>query len=108
VRVEFHQATTPEGEIVIRDDGEGMDLETLLGVWMEPGATSKSSVNGHLTHLGRRVLGEKGVGRFAVDKLAGRLELVSRAKGSRDEIRAMFDWDDFGGASMLGDVKARW
>jgi signal transduction histidine kinase len=108
VRVEFHRATTSEGEIVIRDDGEGMDLPTVLGVWMEPGATSKIGGNGHMTRRGRRVLGEKGVGRFAVDKLAARLQLISHRTGTSEEIRATFDWDDFNAASMLSDVKAHW
>ena len=41
------------------------------------------------------MLGEKGVGRFAADKLGGQLELISRRKGQRDEVVALFDWDDF-------------
>ena len=31
-----------EGVIVIRDDGDGMSLDTLLGRWMEPAASSNS------------------------------------------------------------------
>src|SRR5262249_18868559 len=60
------------------------------------------------TPRGRRVLGEKGVGRFAADKLAARLELVTRAPAS-EEVRASIDWDAFAdGERMLEDVEAHW
>jgi signal transduction histidine kinase len=108
VMLKFHQVTKHEGEIAIVDDGDGMDLETVLGIWMEPGATSKGSASRHITPRGRRVLGEKGVGRFAVDKLARRLELVTRKAGVDEETAAIFDWDDFAAQSMLSEVKARW
>src|SRR4029079_2430319 len=42
VTVHFRSVATPEGEIVISDDGSGMDLETLLGQWMQPAANSKA------------------------------------------------------------------
>src|SRR4029450_4841966 len=92
VAVHFRAVGTPDGEIVISDDGFGMDLATLLGHWMQPAATSKARPGSRFTPSGRRMLGEKGVGRFAADKLGRRLELISRRKGSSDEIAASFDW----------------
>lgn len=98
-----------EGEIVVHDDGCGMSLETVLGVWMEPGATSKGELDRRLTLRGRRVLGAKGVGRFAADKLARRLELITRQADGATEVRAVFDWDRFDSdSSMLADVRNRW
>src|SRR5262249_3461038 len=41
VTISFHSVTAPGGEITITDDGSGMDVDTVLGVWMEPGATSR-------------------------------------------------------------------
>jgi signal transduction histidine kinase len=109
VTVEFRRASTDDGEIVVRDDGCGMDLNTLLRHWMEPAGTTKTGVGRQLTRRRRRVLGEKGVGRFAVDKLARRLELVSRCPGQDSEVRAVFDWDDFDSdVQMLSEVKNRW
>lgn len=107
--VEFSAATGGEGQIVVRDDGHGMDLHTLLSNWMEPAGTSKVGPDGRRTRLGRRVLGEKGVGRFATDKLARRLELVSRRPGTAEEIRATFDWDQFDSDSkMLSEITSHW
>lgn len=109
VTVSFQRVTTPDGVVEIRDDGYGMNLDTLLGRWMQPAATTKTTATGRITDRGRRVLGEKGVGRFAADKLARRLELVSRCPGSPDEVRAVVDWDSFADSEkMLEDVKTRW
>ena len=97
------------GTITVRDDGHGMSLDVLLRHWMEPAGTSKSLKDQKRTRKGRRVLGEKGVGRFAADKLAQHLELVSRGAGERTELRAVFDWDEFDTDSrMLSEVKNRW
>ena len=107
--VSFRGVTGPEGEIGVRDDGCGMDLDTLLGRWMEPAASAKVGQNGMVTARGRRVLGEKGVGRFAADKLARKLEVISRSSGSPDEVHAFVDWDLFAdGKLMLEEVENRW
>ena len=108
-RIDFHDVAGPDGTITVRDDGHGMDLDALLGRWMEPAGTLKASKRGRRTRSGRRVLGEKGVGRFAADKLGSRLELFSRTRRSRDELRAIFDWDAFDSRdAKLADIKTRW
>jgi len=109
VTIQFRGVDALEGSITVTDDGCGMDLETLLGRWMEPAGSTKGGVGGRVTPRGRRVLGEKGVGRFAADKLARHLELVSRCRDADHEIRAAFDWDAFDtGARMLADIRNRW
>jgi HSP90 family molecular chaperone len=52
-----------KGAVIISDDGDGMTLEDIQRGWMEPATISKLT----RTHSdkGRRVTGEKGVGRFA-------------------------------------------
>jgi signal transduction histidine kinase len=109
VTVSFRGVTAQGGQIEVRDDGCGMDLQTLLGRWMEPAASTKVGAGCRVTPRGRRVLGEKGVGRFAADKLARNLELISRRNGRSDEIRAVIDWDLFDdGDRMLADVRNHW
>jgi len=109
VAITFSNATGPKGEITIHDDGEGMDLDTLLKRWIEPAGTSKLGPEGRYTKTGRRVLGEKGVGRFAADKLARHLELSSCKVGHNREIHAEFDWDEFDSDSrMLYEVTCHW
>lgn len=109
VTIRFSDVLSDEGSITVTDDGDGMDLEILLHRWMEPAASIKGRKGTRRTRSGRRMLGEKGVGRFAVGKLASGLELISKRRRKAEEIRAVFDWDEFGDDSlMLDDVGARW
>lgn len=109
VRISFSGVTESGGEIVIEDDGTGMDAETLLTSWMQPASSWKSTSRKKRTRRGRRVLGEKGVGRFASDKLARYLELVSRPRSPAEEIWARFDWDQYDCEDvLLSQVKNHW
>jgi signal transduction histidine kinase len=105
----FRGVTGPDGQIEVRDDGCGMDVDTLLGRWMEPAASTKVGKGRQITRRGWRVLGEKGVGRFAADKLARHLEVISRCARKGEELVAHIDWDCFDTDSlMLSEVLSRW
>lgn len=80
------------GELEILDDGVGMSGGVIVNTWLEP-ATPNRRRQKH-SEAGRRLLGEKGVGRFAAAKLAHRLTLSSRPEGSA-EVRMQLDWRDF-------------
>lgn len=80
------------GAIQILDDGCGMSLETAASAWLEPATPFRRRDS--KTPGGRRVLGEKGVGRFATAKLGDHLELISKASGSA-EVRMHVDWTQF-------------
>ena len=109
VVIRFENVTDPGGTITVLDDGHGMDRETLLGGWMEPAASSKRGEHRKISQGGRWMLGEKGLGRFAADKLGKALELISRRKGSAAEVRAVFDWEQFENEdAMLGEVRNHW
>jgi signal transduction histidine kinase len=97
------------GEIEIRDDGRGMSLQMLHEGWLEP-ATAFKRRDGRKqrTRLGRYPLGEKGVGRFAVDKLGSQLELVTRAVEASEEVRLSVSWDDYSKGGYLDEVENAW
>jgi hypothetical protein len=80
-----------KGSLEVSDDGHGMDMNTVQGAWMEPATDVKKKVQ-QSKYLKRRLLGEKGVGRFAAARLAQELELFTRVPGAEDEIYAFFDW----------------
>jgi len=80
--------------LTVLDDGHGMAMNTVARAWMEP-ATDHKKKRKVSPYLKRRLLGEKGVGRFASARLATGLELVTREVGSKDEIFAFFDWTQF-------------
>jgi C4-dicarboxylate-specific signal transduction histidine kinase len=96
--------------IEVRDDGDGMDLDTVLHVWFEPATHRKMRTRRRKarTALGRYPLGEKGVGRFAADKLGSRMELVTRARGTTQEVHLHVRWESYGGNGYLDEIENRW
>ncbi|MDE0958788.1 MAG: ATP-binding protein [Planctomycetota bacterium] len=108
VTIDFLLNDDNESIIEIRDDGHGMNLDLLLSGWMHPAGSSKRGDGPRRTQKGRRLLGEKGVGRFAADKLGRRLEIISRAPRFK-EISASFNWDLFDDdEAMLSDISNQW
>ena len=74
----------------------------MVGTWLEP-ATSFRNEHNPLQN-GRRVLGEKGVGRFAAAKLGDILNLTSKAADG-EEVRLGLDWRAFDdGSKYLEEI----
>lgn len=68
--------------IIIQDDGLGMSFEDIRDKWMVIGTSSKRRKRTSPAPFNRIVAGKKGVGRFAVDKLGGKLVLKTKRKDS--------------------------
>ena len=71
------------GEITIEDNGIGMDYDTILNEWMEPGTDNreKQFQDGLPSQIyGRLPIGEKGIGRFAAHKIGARA-ISQRCRG---------------------------
>lgn len=78
VRITFYPGEDSKiGEIVFEDDGHGMTLSDIQQKWMEPATSDKRDRK--FTASGRRLLGSKGIGRFAASRLGQYLEMVSTA-----------------------------
>lgn len=88
------ELTIGKGCIEVIDNGHGMSLETVRGAWLEP-ATGHKRAQRRSEQLNRRMLGEKGIGRFAASRLADILEVSTRRAGARREVYARLDWRDF-------------
>ncbi len=109
VLVRFHAPLEiGRGQVEVIDNGHGMTLETIQTTWMEPATLSKKQQRRSFG-LGRRVLGEKGIGRFASSRLANFLEVVTRPIDSEEEIRAFFDWSQFDNEhKYLDEIQVLW
>ena len=110
--VVFHlsRSTNPaRATMVVRDDGDGMTLDTLFDAWLQP-ATAWKRPGGRKRRSaqGRYPLGEKGVGRFAADKLGATLELVTRARDSSEEVQLRVNWDAFDENAYLDEIQTAW
>ena len=93
VTVVLKDSGIDSARIVVRDDGDGMTLDTIRDIWLVPAHDHRElqRIAKKRTALNRLPLGEKGVGRFAVHKLGDRVEVVTRAKGELECIVSI-DW----------------
>ena len=96
------------GCIELMDNGHGMSPETLSTVFLEPGTPFRR--NGKRSRdRNRRVLGEKGIGRFAVSRLADRMSVSTREPGARIEATLALAWTDFDDdAKYLDEIPIQW
>ena len=93
ISIEFKNLLTGSATLTIIDDGEGMTFEDVSTKWMMVGTDNK--VHTPFTPKGRRKLGEKGIGRFSVERLAKRLQIVSSQLGDDFAISFSIDWDEY-------------
>jgi signal transduction histidine kinase len=92
--------------LIVEDDGHGMDLDTVLETWFEPGTLSKKRTE--RSPRGRIYQGAKGIGRFASARLARSLYLESRTDPASVGITVLFDWGAFDDESFLDQVEVAW
>lgn len=93
VSVSMKEVVNPaNGQIIIEDDGCGMDMSIIKNVWLEAGTDFKSTID-ETPIYHRHPLGEKGIGRFAVHKLGNKIELVSKQQNKK-EIYFSINWDE--------------
>ncbi len=69
------------GQIIISDDGIGMSFLDIKDKWMVVGTNSKRTQLYSDPPYNRKFVGEKGVGRFAVDKLGERVKIKTKKAG---------------------------
>lgn len=94
--------------IEIIDNGHGMSPFTVQNIWMEPATVFKKYAT--LSEFGnRRVLGNKGIGRFAASRLADELELITKRSEEEKETVVNFDWKQFDDDDKyLDEIQVDW
>lgn len=101
---------TGTGEIIFSDDGHGMAFSDIRDKWMEPATSDKRTRS--TSPGGRKLLGSKGIGRFAAARLGSHLRLISVASISEETDKPAFerttisdlDWEQFEEAKYLDTV----
>lgn len=116
VEIEFHNfihsnkgwESSDESSIKIVDNGIGMTTEEIDKYWMELGNSSKETnkilrINSDKMGLliERFANGEKGIGRFGVDKIGSGLILESIGRNSPEKTTVIFDWNKYDDRSKL-------
>jgi len=94
--------------ISVEDNGTGMNINHFSSGWMRIGTSLKESLE-FSRKYGRRITGEKGLGRFAVRFLGHKLHLESVAddpdRKCRTRLIADFNWPEFDINEELGKVQ---
>lgn len=89
--------------IYILDNGTGMEESVLCDHWMTIGNSSKKKT--FLTAENRIQTGAKGIGRFALDRISDRCEMLTVS--SVGGLEWIVDWKEFDELKKLSDVKAK-
>lgn len=94
VYVEFYSvgSKNPNSRIIIKDDGLGMTLDDIENKWMVVGTASKRQEKYSPAPYNRRYVGEKGIGRFAVDKLGGKVTIKTKKKSQNEILNVHINW----------------
>ncbi len=97
VELSIEQLQDPSGTTIrLKDDGLGMSPDEVIENWLSPATGNKEikKNRGERTPRGRQLSGEKGVGRFAVQRLGKQVSLITRQAGHR-EVEVHINWEDF-------------
>ena len=98
------------GVIRVEDDGDGMDAPTMRRGWLTIANSPKreAKATGLVTNRGRTPIGDKGLGRLGVQRLARNVEILTRPRKEEDaEYYVGFSWDDFLETTNLSDVRPK-
>ena len=98
--VVYYESSTDR--LFIIDNGIGMNKEVIINNWMTIGnSTKKESV---FTKSGRVNTGEKGIGRFALDRISEKCTMLTASKEERFEW--LVNWENFDSSEMITDTYA--
>ena len=101
VRIEL-RVLDDEMTLSIQDNGSGMSIADLWSKWAWL-ATENKLAERRSPILRRPRLGQKGVGRFATEKLGRTLVLRTRTTGDSRVTLVTFNWDDLSADEELGN-----
>ena len=107
VEIKFTPPLQPnEGRISITDDGHGMSLDDIRLKWMEPATASKVK-DRQSPSKKRKMMGSKGIGRFAAAKLGAKMALTSTVQTTERNVAVLIpelDWSIFSDDVYLSDI----
>lgn len=104
VNIVFTDLKTESPTLTISDNGTGMDLNDIEDKWMIIGTDSKKkTLFSPIFH--RPLNGDKGIGRFSVDRLGTNLYMEAQKRHGSEKFLIDFDWSLFEGESKnINDI----
>jgi signal transduction histidine kinase len=98
VEVTFRDLEIGKGNIVIQDDGKGMDLDDIDNKWLFVAySAKKEGTEDYRDEIksGRIHAGAKGIGRFSCDRLGSKLVIYSRRNPTDKYAKLTINWVNF-------------
>jgi signal transduction histidine kinase len=94
----------PLGVIAVKDTGHGMTYDDVINRWFEPATDEK--LKRAYSPGGRRMLGAKGIGRFAASRLGSKtiLQSIAIRENLAGQVLVQINWDDFSAEQYLEDI----
>ncbi len=94
VNIKFENSDNIGGTLYIEDDGMGMTREQLINGFMRISSTSK--IHNPLSEIYKRKrAGQKGIGRFAVQRLGEKLTITTQTAESTEAFVVTINWNDY-------------
>jgi len=100
VNLSFFNSNEIGGRLIISDDGVGMTREQLINGFMRISSTDKKD-NPFSEKYNRKRAGQKGIGRFAVQRLGEKLTIITQTKDSVEALKLSIDWNNYQSNSDL-------
>lgn len=94
VTLTFKDSDSIGGILIIDDDGDGMTRDELVDGFMRISSTSK--IHNPLSRTFKRQrAGQKGIGRFSVQRLGLNLTIITQVADSDFALKLKINWDDY-------------
>lgn len=94
VNIKFENSDNIGGTLYIEDNGTGMNRDQLINGFMRISSTSKIHNPLSDTYKRKRA-GQKGIGRFAVQRLGEKLTITTQTADSDDALVITINWNDY-------------
>ncbi|WP_176372605.1 ATP-binding protein [Pseudoalteromonas sp. A601] len=94
VTLSFVNSNNIGGILIIEDNGSGMTRDELVNGFMKISSTGKVHEPVSPLYIRKRA-GQKGIGRFAVQRLGDQLVISTQVKNSTDALTLNINWNDY-------------
>lgn len=94
VNIKFENSDEIGGTLYIEDNGTGMNREQLINGFMRISSSSKVH-NPFSDTFKRKRAGQKGIGRFAVQRLGQKLTITTQTESDETALVLSINWDDY-------------
>lgn len=103
VKLTFINSSNVGGTLILEDNGTGMTREQLINGFMRISSTDKVQ-NPYSELYKRKRAGQKGIGRFAVQRLGRKLKIITKSANLLEACNLIIDWEHYIGDKNLMDI----